>query len=611
MKKEQFSIKAQTYTLLAQGEETKGILENRKYSIPIYQRPYSWDIPQLDRFIKSIVKAYKEDQEPYFLGTVQLMPPKEGEDRYKIIDGQQRFTSMLLLFKAFLSYLPESSQHLSLFKQTDWLETKVNKGEQQQYLEAVMNDHEGQSEALNIYFRNYRHIQDLLDSLSSKGDDGKQDFEVNDAFVNYCLSKLYFVVIETQASLSKTLDIFNTINTAGMDLNGGDLFKIQMFDYLVKYKNGDDKVFNDIDDLYAYIDQVNKDAGKVIATIQSTLYTYKFILISKNATANTLHALGQDRFYEQLFQVLLNDEKIQGFDQSKFKDALDLSHLRKLVKIRTVWEQMIWGADSRSYAHQTYMRLIWWSRYGSFWIVDLLYLYRFYTEEGFDEEKFHEFTKLFTKYVLIFSIRYRKIINRAKTFCYALIRDILNEKLNEKKSEDDVINKLKGELKNHYYYSPWDFNHLLYNLRTNDIFEVTKKKNLLTRISAILEEEQGIGEPHLHHKYFGKTPIDIEHIQARNPEKGLPEEWHADINTLGNLIVLDAHDNKSLQNKKFPEKRERYKGSEFPIVQQFAAEHEEWTVAKCQARTKQEVKKILTFIFEDVVDGEIEVEERK
>lgn len=610
MNQEPFSIKANTYTLLAKKEETLGIFEQGKYTIPIYQRPYSWDTPQLDRFIKSIVKAYQEGQSAYFLGTVQLRPPKEKNGRYQIIDGQQRFTTILLLLKALAKNeaYPFDRSKYSLFSQFDWLETKVNKGEQQQYLEAVIEDQEIKEE-LNIYFRNYRHIQQLLDGLRSKEEE-EQEFEINDSFINYCFYKLYFVVIETRASLSKTLDIFNTINTAGMDLNGGDLFKIQLFDYLTRIKKREEDVFDEIDSLYASIDQVNKEIGKVVCTIDEVLKVYKFILISKNVEGNVLHSFGQNTFYERLFQVLLNKEKIEHFDRNKFLNALGLKDLERLVEVRKVWEKLIWGKNNKKAEHQNYIALMWWSRYSSFWILDLIYLYRFYTEKNFDTDKFTKFTELYFKYAFMFSVRYQKAVTRAKNFYYGLIRQILNEQ----KTVDDIIGFLKDEIKKQYTQE-WDFNQLIWHLNANNIFEITRKKNLLVRLSAILAEKGGISYKGAHQKYFEDSTIDIEHIQAKNPKKGLPEEWQPVINTLGNLVVLESNHNRSIQNKSFEIKQKTYKESKFPIVQQFVSDKNyadgQWAVEKCKARTKTEVEKTVHFLFEGIVDDKVQTTYRK
>ena len=61
--------------------------------------------------------------------------------------------------------------------------------------------------------------------------------------LDYIREKLFFVVLETDATLSETLKIFDTINSTGLDLNGADMFKIRFYEYLSdkKYRKGNRK----------------------------------------------------------------------------------------------------------------------------------------------------------------------------------------------------------------------------------------------------------------------------------------------------------------------------------------------------------------------------------
>lgn len=63
-----------------------------KFEIPNFQRPYSWKLKQLQEFFKSILENEKE----YFLGNVVAI----YNDPLKIIDGQQRLTTISLLLAA-------------------------------------------------------------------------------------------------------------------------------------------------------------------------------------------------------------------------------------------------------------------------------------------------------------------------------------------------------------------------------------------------------------------------------------------------------------------------------------------------------------------------------
>jgi len=67
--------------------------------IPEYQRPYVWKEKQLNGLVKDLVEYHsiKDEEKPiYYLGSIIL---HQDGDKLKIIDGQQRITSMLLLHK--------------------------------------------------------------------------------------------------------------------------------------------------------------------------------------------------------------------------------------------------------------------------------------------------------------------------------------------------------------------------------------------------------------------------------------------------------------------------------------------------------------------------------
>lgn len=74
------------------------ISANYRFRIPEYQRNYSWDSPQLDDLWKDLTEDLDKT---HFFGTF-LVQEREGDNRrdtvYDIIDGQQRLTSVLILF---------------------------------------------------------------------------------------------------------------------------------------------------------------------------------------------------------------------------------------------------------------------------------------------------------------------------------------------------------------------------------------------------------------------------------------------------------------------------------------------------------------------------------
>ena len=69
--------------------------ENYIFSIPLYQRLFAWGEEQVNGLLYDLRNHFeKEGEVPYYLGMLSCI---EKEGRYDLIDGQQRFTLMMLL----------------------------------------------------------------------------------------------------------------------------------------------------------------------------------------------------------------------------------------------------------------------------------------------------------------------------------------------------------------------------------------------------------------------------------------------------------------------------------------------------------------------------------
>ena len=69
------------------------VLTNDSYIIPIYQRNYEWEQPQIERLIRDINSI--GENERYYLGT--LVTFKRNDGSYELVDGQQRHTTLNLI----------------------------------------------------------------------------------------------------------------------------------------------------------------------------------------------------------------------------------------------------------------------------------------------------------------------------------------------------------------------------------------------------------------------------------------------------------------------------------------------------------------------------------
>lgn len=593
----EFSINSFTCTLLESKKEYKSVFDtNTRFIIPIYQRPYSWEKKEIVPFLSDLINNFLgrdkkgTNSEPMFIGTMQLSEKKyidKQEYEQDVIDGQQRLTTLSILLKVLSIQLPDYQKLKDL--KFNWLETRINK-KQNDYLTEFFNTNEIGFRENNKYFQNALLIQntfnDFIENLEIT-ENSTPEFD-KEKFCEYLFSRVYFVVIETYAGLSKTLQIFNAINTTGLDLNGGDLFKIRMYEYLTDKKNEDTTAFEKISEIYQLIDEKNKKAGKHIVSIQGILDIYKDILIAKYYLPDTLFQFGWDTFYDRLFDSLLGIKVWEHFGKV-FENNVDihLDELRDVINVRFEWENPRYVSSENMFAYY----LIKWSRYGRHWRIVYLFLYQYRKcEDRFT--KLSELLIALNKLFFIYSLIYAKSVYEIHSFMFSLQKSLINNGLEQ--VMELIYEKLKT-VKNEKQV--W-----IKNVLEGYITDNAKKKNLICCMSAYLEERNlsnDINE--LRIKLF-ETRFDIEHIHAN-----ADDTFNIDDNlqnSIGNLVMLEEDINRSIQNAPFlkSDKSDKNKKKEFlkskyrSVIK--IAEKEKWDSEDMEKRRIEETNKMLQYLFE-------------
>ena len=89
----------------------------KQYCIPVFQRDYAWTTEQCEKLFEDIVLAFKKDR-LHFCGSFVYapLPTKKHIDRYIIIDGQQRFTTLYILIKALADSATDEAEKAALEK---------------------------------------------------------------------------------------------------------------------------------------------------------------------------------------------------------------------------------------------------------------------------------------------------------------------------------------------------------------------------------------------------------------------------------------------------------------------------------------------------------------
>ena len=90
-----------------------------QFSIPAYQRAYSWEEKQLKTFFEDLLEQRSVgESNTYCYGNVLLETITKGK-KYEIIDGQQRITTISVFLRALLNALKEKSKNGESLLRTD------------------------------------------------------------------------------------------------------------------------------------------------------------------------------------------------------------------------------------------------------------------------------------------------------------------------------------------------------------------------------------------------------------------------------------------------------------------------------------------------------------
>ena len=573
-----FSIQTYTGTIGAGNKNSHCLLNKHvNYVIPVYQRPYEWGEEQVSCLINDILNGYLgkdrncKNLEPVFIGTMQLSkrkPISQQEYEHDVVDGQQRITTLTIFLNELKKMFPACKSLNDLdFK---WLKTHVSE-QQNKYLYNYL--HTDIKEPNNRYRCNSQIVVNTID-LFLQNQDESFIFDIDD-FCKYLFNNVLFVVIETSAGLSKTIQIFNTINNTGLDLNGSDLFKIRMYEYLRDIKMEDETVFEKIQNVYNLVDIYNKKYEKSYG-MDTMLDLYKNILITKYDLNISLYSFGWETFFDRLFDSLLG---INEKDNFKNLNGLELSldTLTEIIELKYEKDQYKYKHLETEFATKM---ISWFSRYGR--SKDLIvYPFLFFNKN--EQNKFEQLERLIVvlnKYFFIHSIENSKQINRVNSFVAHLVKEIRNN------SSEEIINKVKDQI------SLEDDDWLKWAIG-RDLCEGSRWwKYLICGVSTFLKE-RGLKSNDLIDRIFYTGWFDIEHIHATADESlEIPPELQ---NSIGNLTQLESEINRSIQDKPFSEKRKRYPESNYILIREIAM-HDEWTIDDIKKRKEQETAAIFDYI---------------
>lgn len=210
------------------------------FIIPDFQRPYSWGRDQVDELLDDLTYfAFQEgdvgDLNPYFLGSIVLI---KGDDPVaKVIDGQQRLTTLTILFAVLRELLPGLKENITkrICEPGDEIEDRLPKvrislrKRDQQFFEDYIQREGGFSKLSTeeILSDSQTNIRDNALHLKKKLEEKCSTKEELEEFVKYLVQKCYLVVVSTSDDES-AYRIFSVLNNRGMQLSNTDILKAEI-----------------------------------------------------------------------------------------------------------------------------------------------------------------------------------------------------------------------------------------------------------------------------------------------------------------------------------------------------------------------------------------------
>lgn len=548
---------------------------NKQFLIPVYQRYYSWDVAQCRRLWNDIVNMQKKGKAGHFVGSIVNIAeqtPPTGVQKYMIIDGQQRTTTLTLLLIALRDYALANPDDKSInAKQIDGmlLKNEYETGDDRYKLLLTETDR-------NILISLVER-KPIADDVKSKLLDNYKYFSssilekvLSPAEIYEAIGKLQIVNITLDRTLDDAQAIFESLNSTGKELSESDLIRNYVLMGLAPAAQTDvyEHLWRPMEQLFP-----NNENDLLMDRFFRDYLTMKLTRIPK-----------QGRVYEEFKLYHLNCE---------FSTIKELC--QDLFTYAKYYTNIVFMRSSNSALRALYSDINALRMEVSY--PFLLKVHNDYEEKIITENDLLEIIRLCISYVFRRSICDIPTNSLNKTF--ATLRNEIRQ--------DDYLNSIKAffVLRDDYKEFPND-DKFVASFITRDIFNMRSRNFILSHLEAHENKTTIIVENYT-----------IEHIMPQN--KNLSAEWQTMLganwreiqktylHTIGNLTLTLY--NSEMSDRPFMTKMDMEGGFKESALRlnAYVVKQTEWNERTIKERAKllaEKAKKI--WAFPDMTDAELE-----
>lgn len=257
----------------------KDFFNGRFFEIPKYQRGFAWEVQNIRELFDDIIESI-ESSSNHYIGTIVLSKAEDDDEKFYVVDGQQRITTITLIISALIKKLSQNDQV---------------------YFERfyIKEDNRYRLMPLN---RDRFFFTDLLDNRLGDSQNKSQRF-LKEAFeeisfkIDQIEDKLKFLksvekleVMEfIENSEGDAIRIFQTVNDRGKPLSNMEKAKSLLIYFSNKYldKKLDNEINNSFSDIFEIYDDIKHLGENLNITLiknkefnEDNLMRYHFVTYS-------------------------------------------------------------------------------------------------------------------------------------------------------------------------------------------------------------------------------------------------------------------------------------------------------------------------------------------
>jgi len=534
----------------------KDFFNGRFFEIPKYQRGYAWERQNIRDLFDDIIESI-ESNSNHYIGTIVLSRSQDDDEKFYVVDGQQRITTITLIKNAIINKLSnkDSAYYHRFYIKEDGRYRLAPLGRDREYFFNILNDKIGEPQN-----KSQRFLREAVEEIDFKvaaiGDKIK--------FLK-SIEKLEIMEF-VEDSEGDAIRIFQTVNDRGKPLSNMEKAKSLLIYFSNRYLNKelDDIVNNYFSDIFEIYDDIKHLGEELNINLlrnkefnEDNLMRYHFVTYSNEDYDPTASYVLQ--FLKNQLTKLRN-QSIVDYDYTSIKAFINdyiesLKHFFECCK--TVIE--------RAKTEPKYYKL--------FSILNLsATLYPFITKlemVGMLEQNLRGHAKAnFTLFDIVELIDVRVYKTRGTDPKSDITRFLYQ--LNENTTIEHIENWVlwfNGRWMNKEEFQSHLFGNIYGNRALVHVF-IDYCEHLQSRKFTI-EDLKGI---------VNKNP-NIEHILSQTP-KFAPrslgfrntEDFYEYEHKIGNLTILERSYNSNVQNKSAIDKIDTYGKSTFKMTKKAASE---------------------------------------